>query len=649
MAKISAFLGRSFHPDDELVVQKIMKHLNAFKSCGFEYEDAEEAESVSIAEKVKCKIENKDVFIGIFTSRFSFPEKLTKKLNPKKSGWIFPVLYHNLWSTSAWTFQESGYAIAKKQDLILLFEDGIFDKGGLQGDWNFIPFSRKNVEACFSHLSAVINKIIAKRNGATEENKPIEPQTNPPVEESKVSREEKTDEKKDYGTSIVEHLLHKDQTKAEEVLSEWVNQTSESNEQIDRKSTYQFYKAMIGGYPDTLVELEKLSQENPKNYLSKNHLARAYEEMQQYERAAPLFLEASALARTGREQMSNAVNSARNVAKSGKSDEAIQFLEKKLKNISDEKLQSQIFEGLADIYKELKHDEKESSCLEKTVFLDPSNHSLRFRLAYKYGELRKKSAQSLYHYNILSQAAPDPANLNNLGVAYSELDLKVNAVWAYKKSAELNNTLAMSNLAYKLISSGFTDEAKQYIEKARQQSQNVHSNISSADVKISETIDAETKKKEEALRNTKQERDFRLAFADALSQEKQPHNLTGKWKTVHGELDISFVEGSAYAKNTVPAPSYLSLYSAILGQGSTMPDRFKDVMLTAVIHNSSMSGKIRIQYDENPSGRATLLSDKSTEDQILGIIKSDSLIEIMQTNSDGKIEFFNFQKIATPA
>lgn len=121
--KPTAFVGHSFANEDREVVDTFIGTLRAL---GMEVATGTRPKANSISEKVKRLIEGQHVFIGIFTRR----DKLEGK---------------DAWSTSAWVIEEKAYAVAQKRQLILLKEERVDNIGGMQGDYEFIEFSRENI------------------------------------------------------------------------------------------------------------------------------------------------------------------------------------------------------------------------------------------------------------------------------------------------------------------------------------------------------------------------------------------------------------------------------------------------------------------------------------------------------------------------
>jgi hypothetical protein len=70
MEKLRAFVGHSFDEKDQEVVNHFQRFFDSLKdTIGFEWDHAERPEAKAVSEKVKEKMEGKDVFIGIFTRK----------------------------------------------------------------------------------------------------------------------------------------------------------------------------------------------------------------------------------------------------------------------------------------------------------------------------------------------------------------------------------------------------------------------------------------------------------------------------------------------------------------------------------------------------------------------------------------------------
>lgn len=131
----TAFVGHSFGKDDLSLADSFIRVLEA---VGITVATGDKPLTDRISEKVKRRIEKQHIFIGIFTRR----DKLDGK---------------NLWTTSTWVIDEKAYALGKNKKLILLMEAGIDSIGGIQGDYEFIEFSRDQLEHAILRLLQLFN------------------------------------------------------------------------------------------------------------------------------------------------------------------------------------------------------------------------------------------------------------------------------------------------------------------------------------------------------------------------------------------------------------------------------------------------------------------------------------------------------------
>lgn len=120
----SAFVGQSFNPNDKRINECVFEVLDAL---GVKVVTGEKPKAERISEKVKKLIEQQSIFVGVFTRR----DKIARKKE---------------WTTSAWVIDEKAYALGRQKRLILLKEHGVDSIGGIQGDYEYIEFSRDSLE-----------------------------------------------------------------------------------------------------------------------------------------------------------------------------------------------------------------------------------------------------------------------------------------------------------------------------------------------------------------------------------------------------------------------------------------------------------------------------------------------------------------------
>jgi tetratricopeptide (TPR) repeat protein len=120
----TAFVGHSFAEEDERVVEQIKQFLS---KLGVKCDSGKRPEPKGISDKVKERIQAAELFVGIFTRHLRQED--------------------GSYSTSAWVVDEKATALATGKQLLLFVENGVQDFGGLQGDYEYIPFERDNLGA----------------------------------------------------------------------------------------------------------------------------------------------------------------------------------------------------------------------------------------------------------------------------------------------------------------------------------------------------------------------------------------------------------------------------------------------------------------------------------------------------------------------
>jgi hypothetical protein len=126
----TAFVGHSFAERDREVVQAVIETLTAI---GIAVVTGEIPKANRISEKVKALIEGQDIFVGIFTRR----DRIARR---------------DEWTTSVWVIDEKAYAYARGKKLILIKEDVVDSIGGIQGDYEFLEFSRTSLAKLIQRL-----------------------------------------------------------------------------------------------------------------------------------------------------------------------------------------------------------------------------------------------------------------------------------------------------------------------------------------------------------------------------------------------------------------------------------------------------------------------------------------------------------------
>ncbi len=642
--KLKAFAGHSFDERDRPLVDKILRFL---RSAGIECESGEPAENRSVSTKVRERIDQNQIFVGIFTCRC--------KLDGK-----------DLYSTSNWVIQESGYAIGKEKELILLVENNIDNFPELQGDLECVPFQRDSLDDAFLKLNEIIGNIRTRLFQKV----PLEVAQEPPKSEQPVSFPEGKQAEISQNAGILETVQTTEQTKRG-ILGRMLNALldkknfeegqrifrEEASPLLDEKERILWEGACLRisyelGDTSAFKGIEELVLANPKNEDIHRQLAIALEGMKMWDKATREFLTSADLESDSSDKCSDYGRAALCMFMGNKITEGKKLMEEKLQQYKNEEPAYHLYKALIDMAD--KEGDKETFVLyaERALELNPVDSNLRFQTAYKYNELSRRHL-GLYHYRLLETYNRDGACLNNLGVVQSELQLSCRSIASYKESAELKNTLAMANLAYKYLETGFADEVLGIINGAFKLAGevDVHGNVGQAKNAIEEAKESEAKKEQTILQEAEPERAFRLRFAEGLcTRPDSPLDLNGKWRW--GDWDGIIIRQSGAKiegsfEQTIPLGllGFLA-HSRQIGESEsppTKPSKKQRVMIQGEVKN--LTAMINITITEEYE--RTLLSPETTlKAKAMVVFNVDGQQgNVYQEFLEGKSKYYVVQKI----
>jgi len=654
MNKVKAFVGYSFDEQDESVVRKFLDYFKTLSEMGLlEWDHAKKFEARAVSEKIKEKMEGKNLFIGIFTAKNMQIHHSQLKENKffKKNCYSVPKADLKR-CTSEWIIQESGYALGKKMKLMFLVEDGLTGLRGLQGDLEFIPFSKSNPELCFCKINETISFLGKQDKTGEEVIEKSKPQEITETEKTVVGTplELKEEVTKDIIRNLISAIKSGDE-KTEVALYEKKLKECEGDKdkEINFKSLYYAIRHNFKA-ADELENLLKLSQDNPE--YSQPHYWRGVllENYHDYDKAYNEFSQAAIKSKDDFDKTANLCKASTALIKAKKYTQAREIILKRFQEINKNSTREHV-ELLKTLAKtelaEGKTDRYFSFC-ENALKLNPSDADLRFELASTYSKYDKHSS-SLHHYKILSETVPNSANWNNLGVEYSNLELGGKTVAAYLKSKETGGTTSVGNLAHRLINAGFLNEARSILQEALKKP-DFDTNVPKALSRIEEVMDAETKKEEETLSSAVKEREFLIEYAEAFIESFEIR-LPLTWKTKYGNVDIK-IEGDMFVatgeRKIEPALGLMGLYNPYGNRTSDEKMILQKITYQGTIVNRTIDYELMIhdeqvrKFDEAILA-GSLLGTKKEKDVYTGIMvinRGCNKIEVMEKEAKGNVSFY---------
>jgi tetratricopeptide (TPR) repeat protein len=231
-----------------------------------------------------------------------------------------------------------------------------------------------------------------------------------------------------------------------------------------------------------------------------------------------------------------------------------------------------------------KDKEAQLAVMEQMLELRPEDIRIRFSLAYEYSQSGIPD-MALYHYIKIPTLQRTSITWNNLGVSFDNIEMPVRAINAWRKSAQENDTLAMSNLGFRMLGAGFFEEAKKECEKALALG-NYHKNVPELLKRLNEVEEEENRKLDEALDKVKAKASFYRKLGEAILRPS-PTDIAKDWNAPSGaplqariEGDTVRIEGT-HERSSNPFGGLLAS-SAPLGLGARN-----------VIHRTTYVGRLR--------------------------------------------------------
>lgn len=361
------------------------------------------------------------------------------------------------------------------------------------------------------------------------------------IDESELeeSVSEKVSEQLEPGTSgeWISEMAHAffrgDSERGEESYKRAQESERDAEQRVKNEAFYLFlsYKSGETSALGKLRELAEQTNSSPETLSNvRNWIGMSYELASDPAKAAEAYQLASEAAPTDERRAALKVSAAQCLSAAGDREMAYSGLTNEINKSNAHGALSILYKGLASQYEVAGDSELRAIALEKAIQYNPSDTRALFDAGYSFSE-NDFDALSLLHYNtILKFKSNHGTALNNIAVAYGELQMPVHETEFLKRAVEENNTLAASNLAKQYIDAGFAEEASQVLNRARRQD-DAHPNVGRALADIADTKEKESEMEKEYLVAAREQRRFLLSFADAyiIDCENSVGNFDGNW------------------------------------------------------------------------------------------------------------------------
>jgi tetratricopeptide (TPR) repeat protein len=528
MEQIRAFVGHSFREVDKTVVDTFLEFFDQLKGVvpHFSWERARAAEPKDLADKVMALIADKNTFIGICTkNEVVVPEGAFKPIPFWPSICTVPVTSLEP-KTSDWIIQEIGLAKGRGMEIVLLVEEGLRKPGGLQGNIEYITFTRDRPQEAFGRIIEMIRALSPKPATSPSASEPASTSNDPEVP---VAGDTNLTPKpewalKDYSYAAFRAVFREQEEALVTVSGAFLGSPHNTGGDAlaEWESDIEVWKT-ISGRRGSLEKLRKLSAQYPDNYKLLANLARSLSYFDDHNESAVTYLKATALAPPDKAIACRA-RAATEFATARQFSRAHELLEElRVADGSD----PNVLKAVQEVGELRKDEDIQISVLERKVELAPDDFDARFSLAYKHAQIGNDDV-ALYHYLQVPHDSRGAGTWNNLGIQFDNFKMPSSAVKAYRAAEEKGETLAMSNLAHKFMQAGFLKEAKEMFERARHL-EDYHKNVDSGLAELKDVPDNEEKVLKEALEKSHGKVAFYKALGEAVTKPRCAA-LDGRWK-----------------------------------------------------------------------------------------------------------------------
>jgi tetratricopeptide (TPR) repeat protein len=300
---------------------------------------------------------------------------------------------------------------------------------------------------------------------------------------------------------------------------------------------YHFFRYQCGE-ASALAELNRLAGNSDVAARANFWIGRCHEDAGDQERAITAF-------ETGLERETDCVERttfinaiARCMYDKGQKAAAYSFVIKQLPLYSDFEAKAKLYQTLGKLYERSKNYELRAIALEKALELRPNDTSIRFDAAYSYSEIQVRALAHSHYVRLLTFSPNHAAAKNNLGVEAERLNMPLQSVAFYKQGWHDGETLAAANIAFRLIAAGFEEEARKFLDEAKER-KDMHPNVGSAFATLAQNQENEKKRNQTVRDDAIAQQQFFQRFGTAyFSGEGGDSIFAGQWLTP----DTYFIE-----------------------------------------------------------------------------------------------------------
>lgn len=653
MNEIRAFVGHSFTEDDLAVVRSFVDFFNRLSELlpNFSWQHAEPATTKVLAEKVMSLMSDANVFIGICTKKERVVQPGVLETVRFRPGYLKAREESFAWKTSDWIIQEIGIAKGRNLPLILLFEAGLREPGGIQGDVEFIEFDRTAPQKSFQKILEMISSLSPKASrlsavSSDTSSAPADRQKDPEPPGDDDSMIPKADwTRRNYEFAFWHMIITGNEAGAKSIQQAYIaTEEAAQGDNRDSWDAYCEYTRLASGKGGTLEKLKAMAETHQRSSGCLAYLAEGYEHYQDHMKAASVY---EAAARETNDEATRLHLLGRASLSYARAEMPASVLETigKMKTLVETSAdrETQLLRVLMELTKIEEDNEAALSIMERIVELDPGDIDMRFSLAHMHSECGNNDL-ALFHYLRIPSGDRESGTWNNLGVAFDEASMPAKSVQAYRIAEGLGETLAMSNLAQKFMSAGFLPEAQEQCARALAIA-DYHKNVGHTLAKLKDVPEQEDKKKSALLEKAKPRSDYYKEFGRAVSH-REPNEIGEFWEGPDCVLTVRLTGRMFSAEGSYDDRSIGFLSEAFFGtvSGNKPASVRWHVKYTGDLRGRAIEANVTRTRDGESATPTTLLGSKDDKTKVLMIFTDDGAeLKVMECPPRSSTRFYTLK------
>jgi tetratricopeptide (TPR) repeat protein len=403
------------------------------------------------------------------------------------------------------------------------------------------------------------------------------------------------------------------------------------------EATIEHFRLVINKDGD-FEKIRRLAEENPKLAQAVYFVGSAYEEFQDFAKAAENMEVAGHLAEDEGTKVSYLGQAAFQHVRMDQHKHATELLnEVRRRTTKDQKLMPWLVSALRRIADFKKDSAYQLALLEYEIEEMPGDTGKRFSLAYLHSE-NENGDMALFHYQRIPVGQRDAATWNNLGVSYGEVGMPVRGVRAFRKSAEGASTLAMSNLGNKLLNAGFFEEANELCKKALALPR-YDKNVPLLLNRLQAVDDDEEQKLKEALEKVKAKAAFYRELGKSAVVET-PRAIASIWRAREGILTAELANDELKLTGNYEVPAS-RLAGLLAGEFHSSPNEKYNIEFSGCLYGRMISGAVTRKRE----GGATTLLDGVPSKTLMYLSADETTLNVMENVSSPQPKFYELRVV----